>query len=203
VFDYVMEPLERVELAADKCDAGGVQVRVVEGAPAPDEVQFVSRQLHEAEFNALALDHAGWGALAAKFSAHGLLRKRFILIARDASGSVVGSAVCNLASEGMNFSFLENALEYVFIAPEPDHAGRMAVLAGLLRAGCDLMKKSARDYLVCMSDPGLAPLLEPLGLRAEKPKQYAVATYSANADEIDAIHQATIRYYRELLTRHV
>jgi CRP-like cAMP-binding protein len=203
LFDYIMEPLEKVELAINNCQTAGFPTAVVEGTPAPDEVEFVSRHVHEVELSALALDHAGWGPFAEKFSTYGLVRKRLVLIARDASGRVVGSAISNVASEGMNFSFLENALEYVFVEAGLDQAGRVAVLAGLLGAGCGVMKRSSRDYLVCMINPELSREMEQFDMHVEKSKQYAVATYTANIDDLASVHQATIRYYRELLLRNV
>jgi CRP-like cAMP-binding protein len=203
LFDYFMEPLEKVESALANFDPVGIQVEALHSAPAPDVIGFFSKQLHPIELSALALDHAGWEALNAKFTAHGLTRKHCILTARAPDGQLLGVAVCNVSSEGMNFSFLENALEYLFLSPQLDESTRRDTFVSLLRRGCMVMRTSSRDYLACMLDPGLAPLLEQVGLRPEKPKQYAVATYSAKVEDMDALHQASIRYYRELLTRNI
>jgi CRP-like cAMP-binding protein len=203
VFDYLMEPLDKVEAALKQFTVAGLQVESVHSTPAPDAVGLISRQLHPIELSALAFDHAGWDALDARFAAHGLARKRRLLTARDANRQLLGVAVCNLSSEGMNFSFLENALEYCILAPELNETGRRDTIVALLRAGCGFMRASSRDYLACMLDPGLASLMEQLRLRPEKPKQYSVATYSANPDDMNALHQACIRYYRELLTHNL
>lgn len=118
VADYGLAGLRQV------CVPGARGVRVRRGSTALAH-GFYARTLHPVEAASLRLDDPGLAKLEPAYVDAGLQRSRTVLVA-TLRGEVAGAVIVNHASEGINFSFLENAIEY-------------------LRAG--------RDYVVAATDP--------------------------------------------------
>jgi hypothetical protein len=137
-------------------------------------IAFYARVLHPIELAALSLDDPELDGLSATFAAHGLDRRRRVLVATGRDG-VVGACIVNQASEGMNFSFLENAIEHLRVAPGISGRRRREVWHALAGAALAEVRETHEDAVATL-EPGDRDLAMRAGLITDQPKQYAVLT---------------------------
>jgi hypothetical protein len=158
---------------------------------------FYERVLDPVELASLYLAQPGLRELDAAYALHGLARRRTVLVALN-SGRVVGACVVNHSSEGINFSFLENAIEYLRVAPDQPALTRRATWLSLTRAAVAEVART-RDYVVCLTHPGDRDLATAAGLVPADPKQYAVLTVAMPKGFVGMTDCFT-DYYRVLLS---
>jgi hypothetical protein len=173
VVDYGLVPVDAVTLPYD--DAG-VAVRPLRRGEERELIAFYSKILSRVELDALRLDDPRFDALDRRYRAHGLTRRRTPLVAVDGA-RVVGACLVHHASEGMNFSFLENAIEHVRVASDLSTARAQQTWRSLIRAAVTEARRE-RDYVVVALDPDDRALGVAAGLLPRTPKQYAVLTVS-------------------------
>jgi CRP-like cAMP-binding protein len=159
--------------------------------------------LHLLELTALNLESDDWDDVEQDYGALNLVRRQRILTVRDSTGEPLAAAIFNLTSEGVNFSFLENALEYICFRPDLDRSEALAAVASLIHQASELMRAEGRDYLVLMTQPAHRDILASLGINQHAQKQYAVATFVSDAEGLDLVHDASIGYYQEHLMRNL
>ena len=111
-----------------------------EGAAA---AAFYERVLDPVELDSLRLAQPRLHELDAAYALHGLTRRRTVLVALDGD-RVVGACIVNHSSEGINFSFLENAIEYLRVAPDQPALTRRATWLSLARAAVAEVARTAR-----------------------------------------------------------
>lgn len=146
----------------------------------------------------LALDDPDLAGLASKFRDGGLLRTRAIFAAVD-SGKVVGAVICNLASEGMNFSFLENAIEELRITQHLPSKLAEGVAGSLLAAAFRYYLERGRKFVVALLHPEYADVRRRLGLAGSAERQYAQLTFEGGS--LDTAERFFADDYRERLIR--
>jgi hypothetical protein len=146
-----------------------------------DPTELYARVLHPVELASLRLDDPTLESLDRSYGANGLTRSRSVLTA-VLGGRIVGACLVNHASEGINFSFLENAIEYVRVAPELRERRCRDVWRALLHAAVELVGRR-RDYVVVALSPADRELAVAAGVIASAPKRYAVVTVSAQGFE--------------------
>lgn len=166
----------------------------------PDEgaiaATFYEQVLQPVELASLCLAQPTLHDLDAAYEIHGLTRRRTVLVALD-SGCVVGACIVNHSSEGINFSFLENAIEYLRVAPDQPPLRRRATWLSLARAAVAEVARM-RDHVVCLTHPGDRDLASAAGLVPADPKQYSVLTVSMR-DGFVGMTDCFADYYRALL----
>ena len=166
----------------------------------PDEgavaATFYEQFLDPVELASLCLAQPGLRELHRAYGIHGLTRCRTVLIALD-SGRVVGACIVNHSSEGINFSFLENAIEYLRVAPDQPALTRRATWLSLARAAVAEVARM-RDHIVCLTHPGDRDLATAAGLVPADPKQYAILTV-AMPEGFAGMTACFTDYYRALL----
>jgi SAM-dependent methyltransferase len=136
VVDYALVAPE-----AKRLPRPAVDIERLAPADAQVAVAFYSQLLHPVELAALHLDELALDGLAASFADHGLHRRRRVLVATGGSG-VLGACIVNEASEGINFSFLENAIEHLRVAPRLSARRRRQVWLALAAAALDTARAS-------------------------------------------------------------
>jgi hypothetical protein len=192
--DYGCVPLERLRLAVT--DPADITVKPVghEGAAAVD---FYRRILHPVELASLALHDPELRQLDAGYRAAGLERRRKVLLARD-HGEIVGACLVHDSAVGLNFSFLENAVEHLRVRPDLSPSRRWEVWTALASAAI-AHTRSGRDPVVTV-DPADRDLSVPSGMiAADHPRQYAVLTVSRDGASYLRSIDCFIEYYRRLL----
>ena len=108
VYDYALST-HVDELSKDQTNTTGYRI-----IPATDDTihrvtQFYSSILNPLELKSLYLSDPKLQKTNERFSQFGLYRNRQIFSAL-VNNRIVGAVICNLASEGINFSFLENEI---------------------------------------------------------------------------------------------
>jgi hypothetical protein len=183
-FDYVATPLEVVDASR------GSTVRVVRG-DAEALRRFYVPRIPPVELDSLRLDDPSLRGLQEKFARLGLERRRsaYMAIAGD---TVVGAAICNAGPLGANFSFLENAVEAIEIAPEAPQA-----FPELLAAAARFYRAHGRSSLIATIGPEYAELAKSVGLAPQK--QYTLFTGRNSTEGFVASRRCFRRYYRALL----
>jgi hypothetical protein len=117
--------------------------------------------------------------LGARYRAYGLERRRIILVAEH-EGSVCGTVACWWASEGMSFSFLENAATDLYVTTSLPEDQRRRVAFSLVVAALRLYAALGRPYAVLVLDDEIERLVKGLPLLSTVPvKRYANVTVSA------------------------
>jgi hypothetical protein len=169
VVDYALVAPE-----AKRLPRPAVDIERLAPADAQVAVAFYSQLLHPVELAALHLDELELDGLAASFADHGLHRRRRVLVATGGSG-VLGACIVNEASEGINFSFLENAIEHLRVAPGLSARRRRQVWLALAAAALDTARERHEDAVATL-EPADRDLALDAGLISERPKQYAVLT---------------------------
>jgi hypothetical protein len=192
VVDYGISPVAGVRVA--EADA---EVRVGRS----DDLQarrFYGELLPPVELASLALRDPGFSELDPIYGRHGLSRRRHVYVA-SVGDRVVGACLVHHSSEGMNFSFLENAIEYLRVAPDLPSRLRARVWNALLRVAVGDVGRQ-RDYVVTTTDPGDRDLAVASGLvGVDPPKQYAVLTVSRERDALLLANRHFASYYKALL----
>ena len=191
VRDHFVAPFAQLQLRGDA--AADVHVERVTANTLAEVTEFYLQFVHPVELRSLQFEDPDLEHLNRRFGRYGLTRQRALFGARR-GGQLVGAMVCNLASEGMNFSFLENALENL-VGSDRD------VLAALLRSAVEFYASNHRNYLVGLTDAAIGPLLGELGVPGIGGKQYAVLTLGREADGIRHAREAAIEYYRSHLVQ--
>jgi len=194
ILDYYLSPLEGLR---PTLRSGAVSSFRIDAAAAPSLRAFYRTRMHPALLDSLSLEDPELAGLHTVYEAHGLARRRAIFAAVH-QDRIVGSVVCNLASEGINFSFLENAVECLALSSELTPGMRAEVFGELMRAAADYYRENGRDYLVALLHPTHAGLAGRL-LRLERQKRYAVLTAAQVGGEgFRPIRESFIDYYRRL-----
>jgi len=192
VVDYGTNPVAAVRLPEVDAD-----VRVHRS----DDLQarrFYGEILPRVELASLGLRDPGFSELDRIYGRHGMSRRRHAYVA-SAGDRVVGACLVHHSSEGMNFSFLENAIEHLRVAPDLPPRLRARVWARLLGAAVRDVG-GHRDYVVTTTDPGDRDLATATGLvGTDPPKQYAVLTASRERDAFLRAIEHFASYYKALL----
>jgi len=195
--DYGLTDLRALELPDGR--ESPVAVRALEADEGGAAVAFYERVLDPVELDSLCLTQLGLGELDCAYRIHGLTRRRTGLVALEGS-DVVGACIVNHSSDGMNFSFLENAIEYLRVLPGQPPMTRRAIWLSLARAAVALVART-RDYAVWLTHPGDRDLAAAAGLVPADPKQYSVLTVAMH-DGYVGMTDCFAEYYRMLLGAH-
>ena len=212
LFGGLAERLAPVHVSRSLVDYGFCDVReldfpagcrssVTVRALAPDEGDlaraFYKRILDPVDFASLDISRPSLEDLDAVYALHGLTRRRTVLVAMDGEDTV-GACLVNHGSEGINFSFLENAIEHLRVAPELAPPARRTVWLALARAAVAEVAHT-RPYVVVSLRPEDRDLAVRTKLVRPDPKQYLMLTISLHDQAVrDAIAWFT-RYYEALL----
>ena len=192
VVDYGMTPI-----AAVRASAGDGEVRVQRS----DDLQarrFYGEILRPVELASLGLRDLNFSVLDPLYVRHGLCRRRHAYVA-TVGDRVVGACLVHHSSEGMNFSFLENAIEYLRVAPDLPLRLRARAWTALLRTAVGDVSQR-RDYVVTTTDPRDRDLAMAAGLvGADPPKQYAVLTVTREREALLRAIEHFGSYYKALL----
>ena len=193
ICDYGCVPVAAVRLPTSQTST--VTVRpVVEGAVAE---RFYEQVLHPVEVASLTLGDPELRQMDAAYRPAGLRRARNVLVAVD-HGEVVGSCVVNASSVGLNFSFLENAVEHLRVRPDLS-APRRAIVWNALAAGAVQDVQTRGTNVVVALDPGDRDLSARANLITAEPKQYAVVTVARRDEGYLRAVDYFVDYYRKLL----
>jgi len=186
IVDYGLAPARPLDVPHDN------GVTVLEGL---DPTELYARLLHPVELASLRFDDPELAELDAAYGAAGLTRCRteFTAVSDD---RIVGACLLHHASEGINLSFLENAIEYVRVAPELSAPRRRDVWVALMGAAIEAVRRR-RDYVVVALSPGDRDLAVAARLVAPNPKQYAVLTIARKDNGLLRGLECLEGYYRE------
>ena len=188
-FDYVATPLDAIDASRSST------VRVVRG-DAESLRRFYTSRIPTVELDSLRLDDPSIRGLQEKFARLGLERRRSVYMA-VAGDTVVGAAICNFGPLGANFSFLENAVEGLEIAPDVPEALRVEAFRELLAAAARFYRAHGRSLLIATVGPEHADLARAAGLVSRK--QYTLFTGRNSTEGFVASRQCFRRYYRALV----
>jgi hypothetical protein len=191
VVDYGMTSVAAVRHAAGDPE---VHVRRSDGLQAR---RFYGEILPPVELASLGLRDLNLSVVDPLYLRHGLSRRRHAYVAtvRD---RVVGACLVHHSSEGMNFSFLENAVEYLRVAPDLPLRLRARAWTALLRTAVGDVSRR-RDYVVTTTDPRDRDLAMAAGLVGpDPPKQYAVLTVTRDRDALLQAIEHFGTYYKAL-----
>jgi hypothetical protein len=196
-FDYIAAPAEAVAAGEPSADSPVRVVRAERGDAG------ALRRLYDAcmprvEMDSLRLDDPSLDLLLEKFGRLGLQRRRAVLMA-VAGETVVGAAICNIGPPGANFSFLENAIEGVEVAPDTPPRLRVAAVRELLAAAARFYRAARRSLLIATIAPQYSDVAESIGLVPRTPKQYTVFTGRNSTEGFVATRACFRRYYRALV----
>jgi hypothetical protein len=187
--DYVATPVDAVDASR------GSTVRAIRGE-AEALRRFYAARIPSVELDSLRLDEPALPALREKFARLGLERRRSVYMA-VAGETVVGAAICNVGPLGANFSFLENAVEGLEIAPDAPRSLRVAAFRELLAAAARFYRAHRRSLLIATIGPEYADLAKSAGLASHK--QYTLFTGRNSTEGFVASRQCFRRYYRALV----
>jgi hypothetical protein len=174
LIDYGIAAVEAIDLDDERGPA--VDVRPLRNNEIGHIGALYAQTVAGVELASLHLDDPWLNRLDAHYRSHALMRRRTPLVATEGS-RIVGACLVNHGSEGMNLSFLENAIEYVHVARELATARRERVWRALVRAAVKEVRQT-RDYVVTALDPEDRALGVAAGLLPPSPKQYGVLTVS-------------------------
>src|SRR4051794_8539384 len=169
--DYALVPE-----GAERLPRPRVAVERLAPADAGAAIGFYETVLHPVELAALRLDDPELDGPRPAFRAHGLRRGRRLLVAGGRHG-VAGACIVNHASEGMNFSFLENAVEHLRVAPGLSGRRRRDVWHALAAAALAETRTLPGPAVMTLA-PADRDLAVAAGLLGPAPKQYTVITGS-------------------------
>jgi hypothetical protein len=175
--------------------AAEVEVRLAQSADT-DDVRALYRREHPELPEWLGLHDLQLTTLDARYVKRGLNRSRAILVASRA-GQICGSVICWWASEGVNFSFLENAIEDLVIDQTLPPALRAAIARDLLGAAENHYRSRGRRYLVALINDDMADLVAASAVLPPPEKQYAVLTLDAKEVAATRVHFES--YYTQML----
>jgi hypothetical protein len=194
-FDYVAAPLEAVD-ARERFERSSVRV-VRAGRDDADALRrFYGSYLSRVEVDSLRLDDPSASLLQETYGRLGLERRRSVFIA-VAGETVVGALICNVGPLGANFSFLENAIEGVEIAPDMPPLLRVTAFRALLGAATRFYRGHERPLVIATIGPQYSDLVKTAGLAPQK--QYTLFTGRNSAEGFVASRECFRRYYRALV----
>jgi len=134
------------------------------------------------------------------YRGYGLERTRALFAARRA-GKLLGIAVAENSSLGLNLSFYLNTFKIVMVEAGLSAADKRAVVHGLLREVCRYYRRQGRDFLVALADPPLDAHLEGLGFSSVK--RYNSLSLSKTPDRDTALRFISRYYQRKTRTPKV
>jgi hypothetical protein len=200
-FDYIATPIE----AAEACERfEGSSVRVVRADRGDAEVlhRLYASCISPVELDSLRVDDPSLRLLQEKFERLGLERQRAVFMAVTGD-TVVGAAICNVGPPGTNFSFLENAVEGVEVAPDTPRLVRAAAIRALVAAAARYYSAHGRPLLIATIGREHSDVATSLGLVPRHRKQYTLFTGRNSAEGFAATRQCFHRYYRALVLQDV
>jgi CRP/FNR family transcriptional regulator, cyclic AMP receptor protein len=153
--EYSYHVLPLTEALSERVSSDEIRVRPAE----PNDVHDLAalyRTRHHLMPTWLTLDAAEMHTLSTKYESRGITRTREVLVAQQGEG-VQGAIGCWWASEGMNFSFLENAMADLVIAPALPEGARSEIAKSLFYAAMDHYRARGRTYAVALT-PTDSPL---------------------------------------------
>jgi len=177
--------------------AVGVDIRRAQPSET-DGLQSLYKQQHPELPAWLDLDDPQLTTLNARYMKRGLRRSRDVLVASNA-GRICGSVVCWWASEGMNFSFLENAIENLVIDATLSTDLRITVARHLLSAAVEHYRSRGRPYVIALINNEMADLVAASEVLPATDKQYAGLTFDAK--EIPTAQRYFESHYKNMLFR--
>jgi hypothetical protein len=195
--DYGCVPFERLRLPPVRPTEITVKpLASDEGAAA---AAFYQRILHPVELASLALQDPQLRQVDPAYQAAGLARRRRVLLAID-HGEVQGACLVHDTSPGLNFSFLENAIEHLRVRPGLSTLRRTEVWTALASAAAEDARARADKVVVALA-PGDRDISVASGMiAAEQPRQYAVLTLSRESHSYLRLLDCFVEYYRGLLS---
>jgi len=196
-YDYLLSTFVN-ELSKDT--KGHTQYSIV---PVSDEslqrvIQFYAKRLHPVEFRSLHLTDPQLQKTRRRFSDFGLYRYRQIFAALS-NNRVVGAVICNFASEGINFSFLENEITALELDKDLPAQMQLSIFRSLISSAVRYYREHGRDYVVFMIGLKYKGFRDAIGMTSNK--QYAVFASFADSDSTKTAFKASTQYYREHLVR--
>ncbi len=199
-YDYAFVPLDETPVPPRDPTVETLRAISTSDAQGRAAINFLRTRLSPTAFDALHFDEPRLDGLDARYQARCLFRRREILAAvRD--HTVLGACVCNRGSQGMNFSFFENALTDITLAPELAPSDQRAVLAALLASACRLYAEQGHSELVVMADPRWRSLRRHRGYGRPDEKQYRSLTFRSTREAWQAVTDSTVAHYRKGLLR--
>jgi hypothetical protein len=195
VVDYGTPPANTFAPSDD--DSLGIEVRALQADEAAAARDFYRQVLDPVELASLGFEDVTLSGLDNEYRAVGLTRRRAVLLAVE-RGEPVGACIVNRSSPGINFSLLENAIEYLRVRPDLDDPRRRRVWTALAQcAVADVRARAAR--VVVALDPGDRDLSVPAGLVAHQPRQYAFLTVCVLGEAWRRSIEHFVGCYRRLL----
>jgi CRP/FNR family transcriptional regulator, cyclic AMP receptor protein len=132
------------------------------------------------------------------YAGRGLRRTRSILVARKGA-QILGTIACWSASEGINFSFLENSIEDMYLDETLRPPEAVSVVRALLLAAARLYREQGRSYVVALLDSQHRDLVDAAGVLAASDKQYALLAVGRTETGFATSRTIIEGYYSSLL----
>ncbi len=193
--DYYLAPVrDRME---SHDSARDVEVRPVR----PDETAAVAdlyAQRHPLLADWLSVADPAVPDLGARYRSAGLERERTVLVAL-VGGAIVGTISCWWSSEGINFSFLENAVEELHVGESLDPGRQVLVIARLLEAAVETYRSRRRPYVIALLDVQHRDLVTAAGVLPPSTKQYSVLSVDCTESAFAQPKAVIESYYSRLL----
>jgi CRP-like cAMP-binding protein len=193
--DYHLAPL--VDVPRPAVAETELEVRTAR----PDETDSVATlyaQRHPRLASWLAVDRPSLPDLAARYDDRRLERGRTLLVA-VLDGAVVGTVSCWWSSEGINLSFLENAVEELHVATHLDLDRQVEVVGRLLATAAETYRSRGRAYMVALLDERHRDLVIAADVLPRSTKQYAVVSVDRTASAFAQPKAVIENYYSRLL----
>jgi CRP/FNR family cyclic AMP-dependent transcriptional regulator len=160
------------------------------------EVTALAERTHLHMPSWLALQDAECRTLGAKYERHGLERTRSVLVATR-NGRVAGMVNCWQASEGVNFSFLENAIADLTIDTALTVDERKDVVAALLSSAVAVYRARGRSHAVALLNQTDRNAVQAAGFMPPAEKQYVTLMFDHS--EAPTARKHFLRHYTRIL----
>jgi hypothetical protein len=156
---------------------------------------LLRKTLGEVDFQVESLDprNLELSGLNDMYRSSGLSRNREIFVARQ-RGRVLGIALADCSSLGLNFSFYLNTFKIVLVDQTLDEAAKQAVFERLLLEVCRFYGRQGRGFAVTLADQELDRQLNRLSFRSSK--RYCCLTLSKTSDRSAGLKYIE-RFYRK------
>jgi hypothetical protein len=144
----------------------------------------------------LALCDPTSSRLTDRYAACGMERGRQIFVASK-GGVVRGAVSCWWAAEGINFSFLENAIDGLVLDGSLSKHAKTEITAGLLSAAVRFYAARGRRHAVALIDATHSTYVEASGVLPPPEKRYATALF--DHAQLPAAREHFMRHYSRVL----
>ena len=136
--------------------------------------------------------------LDARYRTYGLHRSRQLLVALH-HGQIAGTVACWFGSEGINFSFLENTIEDLYIDESLPFSEQARLVALLLQTAVHHYQTRKRTIAVGLLETRHRTLIQTSGILPAPEKQYALLTVGRTENGFGTSRNIIEGHYSELL----